>query len=300
MARRQTAQLDLELAEDPPMEPPQPPAPLRRPRGKPDARPRWRDRGRPWLLAGLTVLLVLGAIAAVYRLDQFLASNVRFILPGSPDAHPNLSIRGLEHASSARVAGVFAQDFGRSIYLLPVAERRRALLGIDWVREAVVSRRWPNRVEVRITERVPVAFAMLPQAGVAYYEVALIDEDGVILEPPPRASFALPVLYGLSREQPAAGRRNRVREALEMTREVQAYSGQISEINAADPDNLGITYSVQGRVVRLMLGNQRYLPRLQNFLGHYAEISRRLPGARAFDLRLDDRITALDGAPHGK
>ena len=30
MARRQTAQLDLELAEDPPMEPPQTPTPLRR------------------------------------------------------------------------------------------------------------------------------------------------------------------------------------------------------------------------------------------------------------------------------
>lgn len=282
------------------MEPAQPPAPLRRPRGKPDAQPRWRDRARPWLLASLAVLLLLGVISAVYQLDHFLASSSRFILPGSPEAHPNLSIQGLVHASSASVAGVFAQDFGRSIYLLPVAARRRALLGIHWVRDAVVSRRWPNRVEVRITERVPVAFAMLPQAGVAYYEVALIDEDGVILEPPPRASFAVPVLYGLSREQPAAGRRNRVREALEMIREVQAYSGQISEINAADPDNLGVTYSVQGRVVRLMLGNQRYLPRLQNFLGHYAEISRRLPAARAFDLRLDDRITALDGAPNGK
>lgn len=296
MARRQTAQLGLELAEDPPMEPPQAPAPLRRPRGKPDARPRWRDQGRWWLLAGLTVLLVLGAIAAVYRLDQFLASNARFILSGSPDAHPNLSIRGLEYASSARVAGVFAQDFGRSIYLLPVAERRRALLGIDWVREAVVSRRWPNRVEVRIVERTPIAFAMLPIGRSNSYEIALVDASGILLSPPPRARFALPVLYGLSREQPEAGRRGRVREVLELIHQVQAYAGQISEINAADADNLGITYSVDGRVVRLMLGNQRYLSRLQSFLGHYGEISRRLPYARVFDLRLDDRITAVEGA----
>ncbi len=283
------------------MEPPQTPTPLRRPRGKPDSRPRWSDRARPWLLAGLAVLLALGAIAAVYRLDLFLASNSRFILSGSPDAHPNLSIQGLQHASPAQVAGGFAPDFGRSIYLLPVAERRRALLGIHWVREAVVSRRWPNRVEVRIAEHVPVAFAMLPLPGAAYYEVALIDEDGVILEPPPRARFDVPVLYGLSRAQSVAGRRDRLREVLEMIRQVRAYSGQISEINAADPDNLGITYSIQGRVVRLMLGNQDYLPRLQYFLDHYAEISRLPAGAaHAFDLRLDHRIIALEGASNGK
>jgi CelD/BcsL family acetyltransferase involved in cellulose biosynthesis len=44
-----------------------------------------------------------------------------------------------------------------------------------------------------------------------------------------------------------------------------------------------------------MLGNQRYLSRLKNFLANYGEISRRLPNARLFDLRLDDRITAVEG-----
>ncbi len=299
MARRQSAQLELELPEEAPVEP-QPSAPVRRARSKPDARSNWRERARFWLLAAGAVLLAFGAIALVYRLDQFLASNSHFVLPGSMEDHSNLSIRGLDHASSTQVLAVFARDFGRSIYLLPLAERRRALLAVEWVRDAAVGRRWPNRVEVKIVERVPVAFAMLPQPGTAYYQVALVDDDGVLLEPPPRAAFNLPVLYGLSAVQPVAARRDRVRQALDMIREVRAYAGQISEINTADPDNLGITYSVQDRVVRLMLGNRHYLPRLQNFLGHYAEISRRLPRARVFDLRLDDRITALDGAPHGK
>jgi cell division protein FtsQ len=295
MGRRQTAQLDLELPEDTPVEPPQP-SPVRRARSKPDDRPGWRARARLWLLGALVGLLVFGAIAAVYQIDQYLASDSHFILPGSSDAHPNLSIRGIEHTPAERVAAVFARDFGRSIYLLPLAERRRALLAIDWVRDAAVSRRWPNRVEVRIVERTPIAFAMLPIGRSNSYEIALVDASGILLSPPPRARFALPVLYGLSREQPEAGRRGRVREVLELIHQVQAYAGQISEINAADADNLGITYSVDGRVVRLMLGNQRYLSRLQSFLGHYGEISRRLPYARVFDLRLDDRITAVEGA----
>jgi cell division protein FtsQ len=299
MARRQTAQLDLQLPEDAPVEPPQSIS-ARRARPKSDARPSWRDRARPWFLGVALFLAVVGLLAAIYQIDEFLASNSRFVLPGGPEAHPSLSIRGAEYASSARIAAVFARDFGRSVYLLPLGERRRALLAIDWVRDATVSRRWPNRVEVRITERSPVAFAMLPLPGATYYEVGLVDDDGVILQPPPRAAFALPVLYGLSRQQPPAGRHDRVRQAMDLIREVQAYSGQISEINAADPDNLGITYSIDDRAVRLMLGNQRYLPRLKNFLSRYAEISRRLPAARLFDLRLDDRITALDGASNAR
>jgi hypothetical protein len=35
--------------------------------------------------------------------------------------------------------------------------------------------------------------------------------------------------------------------------------------------------------------------RLENFLGNYAEIRRRLPQATTFDLRLEGRITAAKG-----
>jgi hypothetical protein len=154
-------------------------------------------------------------------------------------------------------------------------------------------------VEVRIFERTPVAFAMLPQSrdasGTVLYEAALVDGEGVLLNPPARARFTLPVLYGLTRQQAAPMRRERVRQVLDLIDEVKSYTGQISEIDAADADNLIITYSVQARAVRLMLGNQRYLSRLKSFLANYAEISRRLPTARLFDLRLDDRITAVEG-----
>lgn len=309
MGRRQTAQLEPEPPEEIPVEPPQT-APPRRARPKMDSRPGWHDGARKWLLWTLLALAVVGAIAAVYQIDQFLASDRHFVLPGSVDAHPNLRIAGVQYSQSARLAAIFARDFGRSIYLLPVTERRRALMAIDWVRDASVSRRWPNRVDVTIVERAPVAFAMLPQSrdssGTVLYDPALVDADGVILNLPARARFALPVLYGLTREQAAPARRERIRQVMELIVEVKSYTGQISEINAADPDNLTITYSVQqGGTVpamspRLMLGNQRYLSRLKNFLTNYPEISRRLPNARLFDLRLDDRITAVEGAANAR
>ncbi len=47
--------------------------------------------------------------------------------------------------------------------------------------------------------------------------------------------------------------------------------------------------------VLLHLGRDRFLPRLTNFLNHYPEIHRRQPRSATVDLRIDDRITALDG-----
>ena len=65
---------------------------------------------------------------------------------------------GLTYASRAKVQRVFAGDFDRSIFSVPLAERRRRLLAIDWVEDASVSRVWPDRLVVRIRERKPVAF----------------------------------------------------------------------------------------------------------------------------------------------
>lgn len=306
MGRKQTMQLNLDMPEYPPEEPPEerppaPAAPARRPRAKPEARP-WRRRMRFWLGAAGLVLAAIAGGVLFYQFDQFLASSPLFALAGNPEQadRSNLRIEGTVFASPARIARAFASDFGRSVYLLPLAERRRSLLAIDWVRNASVSREWPNRLVVRILERVPVAFAALPAAGQGSFETAVIDAQGVILDPPSQARFTLPVLFGISRDQPQPVRRERVGLMLELIQELDAFSGQISEVDVGDPENLKITQTIGGRAVRLLLGNQRFLPRLRNFLNHYPEIRRRLPKAAAFDLRLDDRITALEGSQHGQ
>jgi len=302
MGRREALQLDLAIPEEAAIEPAER-APARRGRTKPETEPGGRGRLRRWGLVALVVAGALGAAVLGYQVDQFLASDSHFVLPGGMEDYPNLTVEGLASAPKARVIEAFSRDFGRSVYLMPLAERRRSLMAIDWVRDAAVSRHWPNRVSVRIVERQPVAFAMLPRAaegGATFYEPALVDAEGVLLTPPPRARFALPALYGLTRELNAAGRRERVRQALGLMEEVKAYAGQISEINAADPQSLTVTFTLEGRALRLMLGSEKYRERLQGFLGRYTDISRRLPYARIFDLRLYPYITAQDGVQYGR
>jgi hypothetical protein len=46
--------------------------------------------------------------------------------------------------------------------------------------------------------------------------------------------------------------------------------------------------------VTLLLGDQDFGVRYQNFVSHYGEIKQKLPGAAALDLRLEDRITVVN------
>src|SRR5436305_3455004 len=130
-----------------------------------------------WLLWS-RILVWSAAFASVAwggkEVHSFLLRDPRFRLE-------NLEIHGAQYTSPARVQSAFSPDFDKSVFQIPLAERRRHLLAIDWVRTASVTRVWPNRLIVTVTERKPVAFAKLPIAGSVRHWMALIDADGVLL-----------------------------------------------------------------------------------------------------------------------
>jgi cell division septal protein FtsQ len=259
--------------------------------------PGWRT----WLGYGALLAGVLAGLAGLtwlyFRADDFLATDPRFALtpPSEEENHSGLEITGVQYASRSRIRQVFALDFGRSIYRIPLQERLRSLLEIEWVRSAAVRRRWPNRLEVHIVERTPVAFVQLPpMRGQGPAEVALIDADGVLLPLPGRAQFHLPVLKGIRRDQDLAARRARVSTALKLLAEAQPVSEHFVEIDVSDPNDLKLMYDHGGRMLLLHLGKENFESRLRNFLAHYDQIQQRKPDAANFDLRLDDRITVIE------
>jgi cell division protein FtsQ len=252
-----------------------------------------------FLLWALAFCVALAAVLwSTQRFEKFLTSDARFVLPAPVDygqESPNLIVEGVTFANRAQVLRVFANDLGRSIFLLPLADRRKALLRVNWIKDASIVRLWPNRVIVHITERRPAAFMGIESECVTRW--SLIDADGVILDQPQRPhQFGVPLIRGIRIDEKAAMRGMRVRRVQSFLQELGPLADKVSEIDAADLDDMKVIGNMQGHAIKLRLGDHNFRDRLQNFLDHYSDIRKRMPDAKVLDLRLDDRITVLQEA----
>jgi cell division protein FtsQ len=241
---------------------------------------------RLWLVMAVVGAAGVSTAAAGFRVRQYALTDPQFTF--SSNRPCALTIQGLNYTSETKVLRVFIGDFGHSVFSIPLAERRRRLLAIDWVEDASVSRIWPDRLLVRIRERQPVAFVIFHSG------VALIDAHGVLLEPPALAHFAFPVLSGVREDETEDQRCERVRALLRLQQDMGYMAKDVSEVNTADPDNIRIVAQVENRTVELMMGDGNFAQRYQNFLTHYPEIGKRSPNVKTFDLRMDGQVTAKD------
>lgn len=242
------------------------------------------------IVASVAFVLVAGLSLYTFQLlEQFLIRDKRFAV-ATPDSAPGqfLRVSGTSHASMRAIENVFGEDFGRSLYLVPMDDRLATLRKVDWVRDASIARVWPNRLVVNVTERTPVAFVTLPPS-----RFALIDADGVIL-PPAQDKFNLPVLRGVKASDSLDNRRQAVLRMTHLLADLSDAVKDIAEIDVSQPDNLAISRPHDGHIVKLLLGDRDYAQRYQTFLTHVSEIDARVPGARVLDLRLDDRITVVE------
>src|SRR2546423_7189836 len=168
-------------------------------------------RWRLWLTLALWSIVFVSTAMAARSVQRFVYNDPRFTL-----SQRRMSVEGAVYASHSRILQTFAPDFGLSVFQVPLAERRRRLLAIDWVRDASVSRIWPDRIVVRIWERKPVAFVNLPLAGSSQFRFTLIDAEGVLLSPPPRVKFHFPVLRGVEEVQTEAERKEAVQAMMRL------------------------------------------------------------------------------------
>jgi cell division protein FtsQ len=239
-------------------------------------------------------LLFVSTAMATRRVQSMLFSDEHFFLESMPDlGTPGIHVEGNRYTARDRIVQIFSPDFNRSIFRIPLAERRRRLLAIDWIEDATVLRIWPNQLIVKVRERKPAAFAKLPVGVAGQYRYVLIDAQGVLLGVP-RQRFDLPVMTGATEEQTEAERRTRV---LAMQRLLQQLgpsgAAMILDVNVASLQDLRVSAKIDGHNVELWLGDRNYLARFHNFTNHFDEILQQADGASVFDLRLEDRIMTV-------
>lgn len=142
------------------------------------------------IILGLGFCVVLGALAAgsfltfkaLERSEFFQVTNIR--------------IEGAQRVTKNQILELSGVDIHTNLLALDLDEVKALVESHEWVESAEIDRNWPNRLQITIRERVPVALVSLKE-GLHY-----VDRQGVAFAkvlPPEELDY--PVITGLSREQ---------------------------------------------------------------------------------------------------
>jgi cell division protein FtsQ len=246
------------------------------------------------VLAGVLVVLL-----AAHRL---VFGGSLFVLSGSDQ----IAVTGGQHVSADDVISCFAADLGRNIFYIPLHQRRLAIEQVPWVAHAAVLRLWPNGIQVRLTERVPVAFARVGTG------IELVDAQGVLLPRPRTGAYNFPVLTDLAGTAPVSDsavdvqqRERQVALYLAMKKELDAggthHSNDFSEIDLHDPTDLQTTIQLTGDpdAVVVHFGHEHFLDRYRLLTAHIQQWQSSFAHLTSIDLRYDGQAIINTGGTPG-
>jgi cell division protein FtsQ len=192
---------------------------------------------KTYLRVAFWSVIVLAAAATSYALGHYLLASPEMALLHSDQ----VQVTGNQYVPRGRVLEIFSTDRNRSVLRIPLNERRRQLETIPWVEQATVRRALPNRIEVEIIERTPIAF--LREGS----DLALVDVHGVILDRPLKGNFHFPVVTGMGPDMPIEDREQRMQMFAGFSQQVEAARGgamdQVSEVDLTEAKDLRATIS---------------------------------------------------------
>jgi cell division protein FtsQ len=240
------------------------------------------------LLAWSALALVLACVsglagAVVYHYGE---RNWRFRIESSDD----IEISGTHNVPHAQVMDVFGGDIGRNIFFIPLAERKAQLEKIPWIESASVMRFVPNRLQVEVHERMPIAFARLGS------RIWLIDGGGTLMELPGagKQKYSFPVVVGMNPGEPLSTRAARMKIYNQLLREFDSdgahYSQDLSEVDISDQDDVKILTNDSAGAVLVHLGASDFLSRYKIYITHVQGWRQQFEKLESVDLRYEHQI----------
>lgn len=124
-----------------------------------------RDEGRRRLRVLLAAAVTVGTASGVFGLTRSPLLDV-----------DRVDVKGAQNTPVAEVVAASGLSGGPPLVDLDLAVIERSVEALPWIAEATATRRFPNRVEVQVRERVPLAAVVTPVDG-----VAMVDETGRVL-----------------------------------------------------------------------------------------------------------------------
>jgi len=241
-----------------------------------------RLRSRWWwqLLRSTVVLgaLALGGYALALKAVDAPALRVQHI-----------AIDGNVRLSAGEAGALLDGLKGENLLLTNLDRWRERLQASSWVADAVLRRRLPSTVEVRIVEREPVGIARLRD------ELYLVDDTGGVIDAfgPRYADCDLPIIDGLlvadgrgSHVDPARSRL--VTELMADLRRRPEVARHVSQIDVTDAYDVHVILDSDPAVVHL--GETRFLERILSYVELQPSLQQHVPTMDYVDLRFDNRI----------
>jgi cell division septal protein FtsQ len=200
-----------------------------------------------------------------------------------------LRVIGTRRLSDGEVEGLLDGLKGRNIVTTPLETWRQRLLASPWVRDASLRRALPSTIEVRISERVPLAVARSGNS------LLLIDEQGTVVDEfgPRYSALDLPIVEGLLDRggtpdpSPDEARVALVTATLASLREASLL-GRVSQIDVGNVRNVAVVLIGDSAV--LYVGRERFAERVQAYLDMGDRLIRMVQQVESVDLRFENRV----------
>jgi cell division protein FtsQ len=240
------------------------------------------------LLGWSALALIIACIAGVAGTAayQYGERNWRFRIESSDD----IEVSGAYNVPHAQVMEVFGGDIGRNVFFIPLADRKAQLEKIPWVESASVMRFVPNRLQVEIHERTPIAFARLGS------RISLIDAGGTLMElsGSGKQKYSFPVITGMNPGEPLSTRAARMKIYNQLVRELDAdgghYAKDLSEVDISDQDDVKVLANDTNGAVLIHLGASDFLSRYKIYVTHVQGWRQQFDKLESVDLRYEHQI----------
>jgi cell division protein FtsQ len=247
------------------------------------------------LLWSFLALGMLGIAAVIsLALYNYGERSWRFRIESSD----NIEVTGNENVTKAQIMEVMGSDIGRNIFFVPLAQQKTQLEQIPWVESASVMRFVPNRLQVEIQERTPVAFARVGP------RIFLIDAGGTLMELPQKHKYSFPVILGMNPGEPLSTRVPRMRAYNDLVQQLDSggahYSQDLSEVDLSDLENLKVRVNDPQGDVLVELGSSDFFKRYKTYVSHVQEWRQQFQKLESVNLRYDNQVIVnpeMEGKP---
>jgi cell division protein FtsQ len=201
-----------------------------------------------------------------------------------------IDVRGNSRLSIGEIDALVAGLRDERIFDVDLDAYRKRLMDSPWVAAVSLARVLPSTIEVRITERAPLAVARLGQ------QLYLVDDSGVIIDEfgPQYRDFDLPIIDGLV-TPPSTGTPlvdvARVHlvvsflSSLDARPDLRRRLSQVDVVSAHD-----VVVMLDDDTAWLHIGETRFAERLTGYLELAPTLRARFTEIDYVDLRFDDRV----------